>query len=59
MAIITVQGLINSDEAGLILPHEHILLDLTNQYQEYPEGMLHRLIISNFFLYYVCSKSPG
>ena len=49
MAIITVQGLISSDEAGFVLPHEHILLDLTNQYQEYPEGMLHRLIISNFF----------
>jgi phosphotriesterase-related protein len=38
MAIITVQGLIHSDEAGLILPHEHILLDLTNQYREYPEA---------------------
>jgi phosphotriesterase-related protein len=38
MAIITVQGLINSDEAGLVLPHEHILLDLTNQYREFPEA---------------------
>ncbi|UCB46772.1 MAG: hypothetical protein JSV25_04955 [Spirochaetota bacterium] len=38
MAIITVQGLINPDETGLILPHEHLLVNLTNMYREPPEA---------------------
>ena len=34
MSVITVQGPINADELGITLPHEHIFLDLRNQYRE-------------------------
>jgi phosphotriesterase-related protein len=34
MGIITVQGVIDKEEAGIILPHEHILIDLRNQFVE-------------------------
>lgn len=34
MSVITVQGLINAEELGITLPHEHIFLDLRNQYRE-------------------------
>jgi len=32
MSIMTVNGPISADEAGIISPHEHILLDLTNEF---------------------------
>jgi phosphotriesterase-related protein len=39
MAIITVLGPIEPmSVAGTILPHEHIFLDLTNQYRPFPEA---------------------
>jgi phosphotriesterase-related protein len=38
MAIITVQGPIDSRQAGKILPHEHVLIDLTNQYRPFQEA---------------------
>lgn len=38
MAIITVRGPIKKEEAGIVLPHEHIFIDLTNQYRQFPEA---------------------
>lgn len=37
MGIITVQGVVDKDAAGIILPHEHILIDLRNQFVELEE----------------------
>ncbi len=37
MAVITVQGLKESGELGVVTPHEHILIDLRNQFTYHPE----------------------
>ena len=38
MSLMTVLGPIDSDELGIILPHEHIMLDLRNQFSEFTEA---------------------
>ena len=38
MAIVTVTGIIEKEEAGIVLPHEHVFIDLTNQYRQFPEA---------------------
>ena len=38
MSIITVTGVIESDRLGIITPHEHILLDIRNQFVEFHEA---------------------
>ena len=37
MSVITVQGEIDPEKLGMVLPHEHILIDLRNQFSEPPE----------------------
>jgi len=37
MSVITVQGEIEADQLGIVSPHEHILLDLRNQFREFPD----------------------
>ncbi|HUV07465.1 MAG TPA: hypothetical protein VMX75_07030 [Spirochaetia bacterium] len=38
MAIITVTGTIEKEAGGIVLPHEHVFIDLTNQYRQFPEA---------------------
>ncbi len=38
MPVITVQGIRDSGELGVITPHEHILIDLRNQFTAHPEA---------------------
>jgi phosphotriesterase-related protein len=38
MPILTVLGSIDPEPVGAMLPHEHIFLDLTNQYRAFPEA---------------------
>ncbi len=38
MPVITVQGVKESTDLGVITPHEHILLDLRNQFTYHPEA---------------------
>ena len=38
MSIITVQGPVEALSVGKTLPHEHLLIDLTNQYRPFPEA---------------------
>lgn len=38
MAIITITGTIEREAAGIVLPHEHVFIDLTNQYRQFPEA---------------------
>jgi phosphotriesterase-related protein len=38
MPVITVQGVKDSAELGVITPHEHILIDLRNQFTYHPEA---------------------
>jgi phosphotriesterase-related protein len=38
MAIVTVTGTIEREAAGIVLPHEHVFIDLTNQYRQSPEA---------------------
>jgi phosphotriesterase-related protein len=37
MAVTTVQGRISADRLGVTTPHDHILIDLSNQYRDWPE----------------------
>lgn len=37
MSIITVTGIVESNKLGIITPHEHILLDVRNQFVEFQE----------------------
>lgn len=37
MAVITVQGIVDAADLGVITPHEHILIDLRNQFTVHPE----------------------
>jgi phosphotriesterase-related protein len=38
MAVITVQGIVDSDKLGVVSPHEHVLVDIRNQFTEFPEA---------------------
>lgn len=38
MAVITVQGIKNAEDLGVITPHEHILIDIRNQFTYHPEA---------------------
>jgi phosphotriesterase-related protein len=38
MSIVTVLGPVSSDKLRKILPHEHLLIDLTNQYRPFAEA---------------------
>ena len=38
MAVITVQGITDANDLGVITPHEHILIDLRNQFTAHPEA---------------------
>jgi len=37
MSVITVQGVMEADELGIVAPHEHILIDLRNQFREFSD----------------------
>ena len=45
MAVITVQGLMDEKDLGVISPHEHVLLDIRNQFTEFPNA--HRKKLAN------------
>lgn len=38
MSVITVQGIKNENELGIILPHEHVLVDIRNQANRFKEA---------------------
>jgi len=37
MSVITVQGVMEANQLGIVAPHEHILIDLRNQFREFPD----------------------
>ena len=41
MAIITVRGIVDASSVGIVSPHEHIFVDIRNQYTE-PENRIRR-----------------
>lgn len=38
MSVITVQGIIDSNKLGIISPHDHVLIDIRNQFREFCEA---------------------
>lgn len=43
MPVITVQGAMNADKLGIITPHEHMIVDIRNQFTEFPDVTRKRL----------------
>lgn len=37
MAVMTVTGEISKDELGIVSPHEHVYIDIRNQFKEFPD----------------------
>jgi len=38
MSVMSVQGIIDSNKLGIISPHEHVLIDIRNQFREFSEA---------------------
>jgi predicted metal-dependent phosphotriesterase family hydrolase len=43
MSVKTVQGNRDTDSLGIIAPHEHILVDIRNQFTEFPDAVRREL----------------
>jgi phosphotriesterase-related protein len=43
MSVITVGGIRDTDSLGIIAPHEHILVDIRNQFTEFPDAVRREL----------------